>query len=116
MSTHRELEIAARLLAELDGTTWNECTSSQRFEYAAKARQNLTGTVVFPLWVKPVSYCTSETQSRLVHTPHGTVKKELRMPGVKYFWVCRNMDGDKVYPGISVQYADQPCGPECVNR
>lgn len=118
--TAQELLAQAQRMAFLDGKEWHELTLSERASYGSAAHRlvqgrNTDGSIAFPSWVQP-TYCTVQTTSRVVKTPHGTVRVTLTIPA-KPFYVCRTGDGKKVYPGISdVRFGDKKCGPECVNR
>jgi hypothetical protein len=115
MPTNHEIEMMAQELARRSGRTWEGMNPASKYKYYQAALTKLSSaTVVFPMNIKP-TYCTVVSSSRLLKTRHGTVRVTLQLPA-RSFYVCRTSEGDRVYPGISMGFADQPCGPECVNR
>jgi hypothetical protein len=115
MPTSTEILRLAQKLAEDNGSDWQDNDHATRNLYIQAALTKLSSTsVVFPTRIKS-SYCTVASSSRLLMTPHGAIRVTLQLDA-RAFYVCRTSEGDRVYPGISMAFADQPCGPNCVNR
>jgi hypothetical protein len=116
--TAQELLAQAQRMAFLDGKEWHELTLSERASYGSAAHRlvqgrNTDGSIAFPSWVQP-TYCMVQTITKVTHTNHGTVRVALSLPA-RPMYVCRSAD-NSVYSGRNMRFADQPCGPECVNR
>ena len=115
MPTNYVIEATARELAERRNRDWTTMEPGDKYGFYQMAVTKLASpTIIFPLNVRQ-SYCNQQTMSRLVQTPHGTVRVTLQVP-VRQLFVCRTSEGDRVYPGIRPVNPDAPCGPECVNK